>query len=47
MGYIHHYWVIARSSHVLRQRKERGMGCEGGEGWRAREKEIEMEERGK
>lgn len=47
MGYIHHYWVIARSSRVLRQRKrgiERGqLGWEGGEGWRARVREREME----
>lgn len=36
MGYIHHYWVIARSSHVLRQRKR---GIE-------RERRFEREEKG-
>lgn len=44
MGYIHHYWVIARSSRVLRQRerdrewKKRGMSWEEGEGWRVSER---------
>ncbi len=36
MGYIHHYWVIARSSRVLRQRKR---GTE-------RERWVEREEKG-
>lgn len=36
MGYIHHYWVIASSSHVLRHRKR---GIE-------RERWVEREEKG-
>lgn len=45
MGYIHHYWVIARSSRVLRQR-ERGSekGRKGGSQseWVRRRKRVDL-----